>query len=121
MAGRCMSDLSRLAGVMTTAEFAAAGVSPGQIHRLVRRGAWLRLARGVFAPAELVAAEAGNPAGEHAVRVAAALVMSGPGAVASHHSAAVIHALELLGRKPGETVALTRSPGTAGSRTGGPG
>jgi len=75
----------------------------------------------VFAPAELVAADRGDPAAEHAVRVAAALAVSGPGAVASHHSAARIHALELLGRKPGETVALTRSPGTAGCRTGGPG
>ena len=116
-----MSDLSRLAGVMTTAELAAAGVSPGQLHRLVRRGAWFRLAHGVFAPAELVAAEADNPAGEHAVRVAAALAMSRPGAVASHHSAAAIHALELLGRQSGETVALTRPTGTAGCRTGGPG
>ena len=49
------------------------------------------------------------------------MAVSGPGVVASHHSAALIHALELLGRSPGETVALTRSPGTAGCRTGGPG
>jgi hypothetical protein len=55
------------------------------------------------------------------VQVAAALAVSGQGAVASHHSAALIHALELLGRQPSETVALTRPPGTAGCRTGGPG
>ncbi len=116
-----MSDLSRLAGVMTTAELAAAGVSRGQLRRLVRRGAWRRLAHGVFAPAEAVAAEAGDPADKHAVRVAAALAVSALDAVASHHSAAAIHALELLGRRSGETVALTRPPGTAGCRTGGPG
>jgi predicted transcriptional regulator of viral defense system len=107
--------------MMTTAELAAAGVSPGRLHRLARRGAWLRLAHGAFAPAELVAAEAGDPAGQHAVRVAAALAVNGPGAVASHHSAALIHALELLGRNPGETVALTRAPGATGCRTGRPG
>jgi hypothetical protein len=106
---------------MTASELAAAGVSRGQLRRLVHRGALLRLARGVFAPADLVAAEAGSPPGEHALRVAVALAVSSPGAVASHHSAALIHALELLGRKPGETVALTRSPGTVGCRTGGPG
>ena len=116
-----MSDSSRLAGVMTTAELAASGVSRGQLRRLVRRGAWLRLAHGVFAPTERVAAEAGDRAGEHAVRVAAALAVSGPGAVASHHSAALVHALELLGRKLSETVALTRPPGISGCRSGGPG
>jgi hypothetical protein len=106
---------------MTTAELAAAGVSRGQLRRLVRRGAWRRLAHGVFVPAELAAAEAGDPTGKHAVRVAAALAVSGLGVVASHHSAAAIHRLELLGRRPDEMVALTRPPGTAGSRTGGPG
>ena len=116
-----MSDLSRLAGVMTTAELAAAGVSRGQLRRLVRRGAWRRLAHGVFAPAEVVAEEAGDPAGNHAVQIAAALALSGSDAVASHHSAAAIHALELLGRRTGETVALTRPPAAAGCRTGGPG
>src|SRR5215831_8572909 len=121
MATHRMSDSSRLAGVMTTAELAASGVSRGQLRRLVRRGAWLRLAHGVFAPAERVAAEAGDRAGEHAVRVAAALAVSGPGAVASHHSAALVHALDLLGRKLSETVALTRPPGINGCRSGGPG
>jgi len=116
-----MSDLSRLSGVMTTAELAAAGVSRGQLRRLVRRGAWRRLAHGVFAPADAVAAEAGDPAGKHAVQVAAALAVSGSEAVASHHSAAAIHGLELLGRRPGETVTLTRPPGSTGGRTGGPG
>ena len=85
--------------MMTTAELAAAGVSRGQLRRLVRRGAWRRLAHGVFAPAEVVAEEAGDPAGNHAVQIAAALAVSGSDAVASHHSAAAMHALELLGRK----------------------
>ena len=55
------------------------------------------------------------------MQIAAALAVSGSDAVASHHSAAAMHALELLGRKTGDTVALTRPPGAAGCRTGGPG
>jgi len=112
-----MSDLSRLAGVMTTAELAAAGVSRGQLRRLVRRGAWLRLAHGVFAPVELVAAETGDRSGEHAVRATAALAGLGSVAVVSHHSAALIHGMELLGRLPVETVTLTRPPGSTSRRT----
>lgn len=109
----------RVAGVVTTAELAAAGASPGQIRHSVQRGALLRLTRGGYAPAELVASESAGGAGEHAVRVAAALAVAGPGAVASHHSAAIIHGLDLLGRRPDGTVTLTRPPGgTRKGRTG---
>jgi len=102
---------------MTTAELAAAGVSRGQLRRLVRRGAWLRLAHGVFAPAEVVAAEAGDRAREHAVRATAALAGIRSAAVVSHHSAALIHGMELLGRLPVETVALTGPTGSTSRRT----
>ena len=112
-----MSGSSRLAGVMTAAELAAAGVSRGQLRRLVRRGVWLRLAYGVFAPAGLVAAEAGDRVREHAVRAAAALAGISSVAVVSHHSAALIHGIELLGRPPGETVTLTGPPGSTSRRT----
>src|SRR5690349_565482 len=112
-----MSGLSRLAGVMTAAELAAAGVSRGQLHRLVRRGVWLRLAHGVFAPAGLVSAEAGDRAREHAVRATAALAGISSVAVVSHHSAALIHGMELLGHPPMQTVALTGPPGSTSRRT----
>lgn len=105
----------------TAAELAAAGVSRRQLHRLVQQGAWLRLGRGVFGPAELVAAEARNRAGEHALRIAAALAATGPGAAASHHSAAVVHGLDLLGRQSAESVTLTRPPGSTSRRAGRPG
>src|SRR5215471_17343204 len=112
-----MSGSSRLAGVMTAGELAAAGVSRGQLHRLVRRGAWLRLAHGVFAPAELVAAEAGDRARQHAVQAAAALAGISSVAAVSHHSAALFHGIDLLGRPPEETVALTGPPGSTSRRT----
>jgi hypothetical protein len=103
--------------VVTHAELAAAGTSPGQIRRLVRRGALLRLSYGTYAPAALIATEAG----EYAARVAAALVVTGHGAVASHHTAALIHELDMLGQVPRDLVAVTRPLGGAGSRTGSPG
>ena len=113
--------VTRLAGVMTTAELAATGMSRGQLRRLVQRGAWLRLAHGVFAPAGLVAAAAGDTAGRHAVRVTVALALTGPGVVASHHSAALIHGLDVLGRQAPELVTLTRPPGSTSRRASRPG
>jgi hypothetical protein len=78
----------------------------------------MRLGYGTYAPTALVAAEAPGWAREHAVRIAAALAVTGPGAVASHHSAAQIHGLDMLGRVQGEFVAVTRAPGGSSSRTG---
>jgi predicted transcriptional regulator of viral defense system len=112
-----MPDSSRLAGVVTTAELAVAGVSRGQLQRLVRQGALLRLARGVYAPAAQ-APQLADQATKHAILATAALAVTGPGAVASHHSAALIHGLELLSRSTGETVALTRPPSSTSTRSG---
>jgi hypothetical protein len=112
-----MSGSLRLAGVMTAAELAAAGVSRGQLRRLVRRGALLRLAHGEYAPADLVAATSRDRAGEHAVRASAALAGIRSRAVVSHDSAALIHGIELLGRPPWETVTLTGPPGSTSRRT----
>ncbi len=77
--------------------------------------------RGVYARAAPAAEAAGDPAGEHALRVAAALALVGPEAVGSHRSAAVIHGLDLLGRHQAGPVAVTRPRGCGGSRTARPG
>ena len=106
---------------MTTAELAAFGTSRGQLQRLVQRGALLRLARGGYASATLVAAQSGDRATEHAVLAAAAVMVAGPGTVVSHHSAALVHGLDMLGRGIGETVALTRPPESTSRRSGPPG
>lgn len=111
MTGQRLTDSSPLAGVVTTAELAAAGTSRGQVQRLVRQGALVRLVRGGYAPAALVAARPGDRAGEHAIIASAALAVAGADSVVSHHSAALIHGLDLLGSGPGGTVALTRPPG----------
>jgi predicted transcriptional regulator of viral defense system len=111
---------SRLAGIMTSAELAAAGVSPAQIRRLVRQGVLLRVGFGIYARAAVVADLARDAAGAQAVQVAGALAVMGPGCVGSHHGAAIIHGLDTLGRHP-PTVALTRPPGGTSSKTARPG
>ena len=116
-----MSDhsLPRFAGVMTARELRGKGVSPERVRALVRRGVLVPVGHGTYARAALVARM--GPAGEQALRVTSVLAGAGPGAAGSHHSAAVIHGLDLLGqRQPLATVAVTHPPGSA-SRTGRPG
>jgi predicted transcriptional regulator of viral defense system len=115
-----LPDSSRLAGVITIAELTAAGISKDQVQRLVQRGILRRVVRGGYAPAELAAAQSGDYASAHAVLVTAALAVTGPGAVASHRSAALVHGLYLLGRETGQRISLTRPP-QAGRKSGRPG
>jgi hypothetical protein len=105
---------------MTTARLEAAGFSEARIRRLVQQGVLLRVGRGVYARAALVGEITRDPVGEQVLRTASALAVAKPGAaVASHHSAATIHGLDLLGRQPPGTT-LTHRPG-AGSGTRRPG
>lgn len=107
----------RFAKVVTAGELGRVGVSGTQVRRLVRRGVLVPVGRGVYARA--AAAEmASDPVGEHALRLASVLAMTKPGAAGSHHNAAIIHGLDLLGPTPPD-VAVTRSPG--GSQKGRPG
>jgi len=105
---------------MTTAEITAAGIPAARLRTLVRQGTVLPLGRGVYARAELVARIDAGQERRRALRVAAAVAIAGPEAVASHHDAALIHGLAQLDRPPA-MIALSRPPGTAGSRTGRPG
>jgi hypothetical protein len=60
----------------------------------------------------------GDPASEHALRVAAILAVARPGPAGSHRSAAIIHGLDLLRpRQPAKAITVTRPPGL-GSGTG---
>lgn len=71
------------------------------------------LRRGVYANS--AAFTRSSTAGKHAFYVAA--VMLHTAGAASHTSAALLHGLDLLGRKPGETVTLTRTRPSRGSRS----
>jgi Protein of unknown function (DUF559) len=85
---------------------------------MVRRGVLVPVGRGVYARATVAAQMASDPVGEHALRLASVLAATKPGDAGSHHSAAVIHGLDLLGPTPPD-VAVTRPPG--GSQKGRPG
>lgn len=75
----------------------------------------VQIHRGVYARADFANEVRTRPNGDHLLRAAAALATIGPGAVASHQTAASIYELDLLGR-PSTEVTLTRAPGH--NRTG---
>jgi Protein of unknown function (DUF559) len=110
---------NRLVGIVTTNELLRGGISPARIRTLVRRGDLISMAQGVYVTAELAERLRVFPTGQLAMGAAAALATAGPGSVASHHTAAQIHGLDLLGRAS-SLVAITRPPGV-GSKSGKPG
>src|SRR5262249_59002196 len=67
------------------------------------------------------AARRGAGATERGVRAPAAMTGAGRGRVVSHHGAALIQGLDMLGRGIEETVALTRPPASTSRRSGPPG
>jgi len=99
---------------MTTARLLEAGLSPGRIRRLVQRGVLSPLGRGVYARGAFAARL--GPRGRHALQVAAVLATAERGVVGSHHSAAFVHGLDVLGRRP-SGVTVTHTPG-AGRKVG---
>ena len=93
--------------------------SRASIRRLVADGDLLPVGRGAYARSDLAAQlTSDDRGGEHLLRLAAALAVAGPGAVASHQDAAIVHGLALLDRPPSGVVTVTRSPKAPGSRTG---
>jgi hypothetical protein len=111
-------QLPRLAGVITTAQLLAHGLSEGRIRSLVRQGVLSPVGRGAYVRAALAAEVKGNPAGEQALQVASVLAVGPRGAAASHQTAAIIHGLDLLGR-PTPGLAVTRVPGASRKRRAG--
>jgi hypothetical protein len=96
----------------TTATWRTTGLSRSQISRLVQSGELVRLRHGVYATAGIVAQAQADPGLAHALHVASATATRTHKGVASHHSAARIHGLDLL-RKPADgTVTVTVPPGT---------
>jgi predicted transcriptional regulator of viral defense system len=96
-------------GVASTRELSAAGVSTRFLKRLTRRGIVVRTRRGTYAMGTLAKAEAvrANPARLHALRAATAIAATKSDWVISHHSAAILHGLDLLGRRPDKLIAVT--------------
>ncbi|HTZ93981.1 MAG TPA: type IV toxin-antitoxin system AbiEi family antitoxin domain-containing protein [Streptosporangiaceae bacterium] len=114
-----LPETGRLANIATLAEVMSAGISAKQIRTMVSHGELTRLGHGVYGPADSVKSIIATNRGALALRAAATLATLGPHAVASHHTAAQLLGLALLGRAPAG-IAITRAPGT-GTRAGLPG
>lgn len=85
-------------------------MTSAQLRSLVRHGYLVPVRRGTFATRPAAAAAENDPRRAHALQVAAVRASVGRDAVGSHHSAALIHGLELLTWPSPELVTLTCRP-----------
>jgi hypothetical protein len=97
---------ARRGGVFTIGDARRAGYRRDEIRTAVGSGAWHRLRRGVYTPAEVWAAARHDERARHLLAALAVLAVLGPGAVLSHGSAARHHGL-VLPRGLDGTVRLT--------------
>jgi predicted transcriptional regulator of viral defense system len=95
--------------VANVAEWRANGVGPARLRAMARSGELVRVWHGVYATRTAVEFAQSSPRRGHALRTAAVQASVGRDAVASHHSAAVIHGLDLYPSAP-DLVTLTRPP-----------
>jgi Protein of unknown function (DUF559) len=112
---RDIPDAVRKSKVATVAWWRDAGITENQQRALVRSGNLVRVRRGVYATRPAIDYAAASPRRTHALQVAAVGSAVGRDAVASHHSAALIHGINLLSQ-PRDTVTLTRPPAKRSSR-----
>jgi predicted transcriptional regulator of viral defense system len=96
--------------IATAATWRAQGVSKQQMRSLERSGHLVRVRRGVYASRSAVRWAEGNSRRAHVLSVFAARATVGRRGVASYHSAAQLHGLDLLKRPPGDRVTLTVPP-----------
>lgn len=95
--------------IATVAEWRGIGITETRLKALLRSGSLVRVRRGVYATRPAIEYAAVSPRRGHALQVAAVGSAVGRDAVASHHSAALIHGISLL-NQPTDTVTLTRPP-----------
>jgi very-short-patch-repair endonuclease len=86
------------------------------MRSLLRSGDLVRMRHGVYANRAAVAWAEEDPRRRHALEVLAVTRSVGRDSVASHHSAAVIHGLDLLGAARPGVVTLTRPPSRPSGR-----
>src|SRR5580692_6450871 len=103
------SDTYRKSKVATVAGWHKAGLTRSRLRSLVRSGDLVRVWHGVYATKAAIRWAKASPARGHALLVMAARAAVGPDSVASHHSAALIHGLDLFPAGP-DVVTFTRPP-----------
>src|ERR1700722_15350489 len=99
----------RKAKVAGVAEWHAGGLTRAELRSLVRSGELVRVWPAVYATRTAVAWAKASPPRDHALLAMAARTALGVDSVVSHHSAALIHGLDLFPAAP-RLVTLTRSP-----------
>jgi very-short-patch-repair endonuclease len=92
---------------MTAKRWRAEGVSPAMMRSLIRSGHLVRMRQGVYATKRAVDWAGVDPVRAHVLTLMAVKATVGRNAVASYHSAALLHRLSLLKPPPKEVVAFT--------------
>ncbi len=92
---------------MTAKRWRAKGVSPALMRSLIRSGQLVRMRQGVYATKRALDWAGADPVRVHVLALLAAKATVGRNAVASYHSAALLHRLSLLTPPPDQAVALT--------------
>lgn len=113
---RIHSDANGVVLVRSAAQWAEAGVSRKKLRLLVESGDLVRVRHGCYAIREIFAEAEADPRLEHAIKVGSAIVANrSRGGVASHHSAARVHGVEMLHPPSENTLTITVG---AGQQTG---
>jgi predicted transcriptional regulator of viral defense system len=86
------------------------GIPPHLVRSLTASGDLVRMRHGVYATRAAVQWAGTDATRRHVLRVLAARATVGHHAVASYHSAALLHRLDLLNSLPEDTVTLTLPP-----------
>lgn len=103
----------------TRAQAIEAGHEPAAIRRLLRRGEWVQLRRGVYVLARVLAEAEDDAQRQHALDIAALQLALGSDALAAGTSAARLLGLETFQELPGELVVVTGDPQVRGEHRDG--
>lgn len=105
--------------VGTTEQWREAGLSEKRIKLLVASGELVRVCRGCYVAKETLAEAKGDPRLDHAVKAGAVVLSSRRrDCVASHHSAARVHGIEMLHPPEAGVVTVTVESGRLTGRHG---
>jgi predicted transcriptional regulator of viral defense system len=116
MTDRDVPDAVRKRQVMTVEQWRSRGVSRPLLRALTRSGELVPLRRGVYVTKSALLWAGSDGVRRHVLHVLAAQSVVGRHAVASYHSAAVLHRIDLLETPPEGIVALTLPPATTWNR-----
>lgn len=110
MTRRKRPDAVSKSKVLAANQWNAIGVAPHLIRSLTRTGDLVRMRQGAYATRRAVEWAGTDDTRCHVLHVMAVLATVGKHAVASYHSAAILHHLDLLKSPPEGTVTLTLPP-----------